>query len=219
MMQIIMKNISKSFKSGKKKIEVLKQVNLKVEQGDFLGIIGVSGTGKTTLLNIISCLESPTEGMYLYNSSEINQLKQSEKEKFRKKNFSYILQSDSLITDLTVSENIALPLKFRKHSRRIIQEKIHAVLLELDMLDKKDEYIKNLSGGQIQRVAIARAIVQDAEVILADEPTGSLDKQNSIIVMDILKKVNEEKKVTIILVTHDLSLLSYCNKIYELEEK
>ncbi|CDF58768.1 ABC transporter ATP-binding protein [Thermobrachium celere] len=206
---IKLENIYKTY-SGKK---IFEGFNLEIKKGEFLGIMGPSGSGKTTLLNIIGLLEECDEGKVIIYGEEI---KISDRKKVRnllKNKIGYLFQNFALIDDLTVYENLKIVLenKDNESNRKIMLEALDKVQLG-DILDKK---IYELSGGEQQRVAIARLILKKSEIILADEPTGSLDKVNSKKIMELLKELHSQGK-TIIIVTHDENIISYCSRIINL---
>ncbi|MEG2812597.1 MAG: ABC transporter ATP-binding protein [Clostridium sp.] len=195
-------------------IDILKNFNLEVSKGEFIGIKGESGVGKSTLLNIIGLLES-YEGNIFLEGKKINIKKRIEIRNILKKKIGYLFQNFALIDDLTVYENIKIVLKkgSAKERRNMVLEKLRDVGLG-DILDKK---VFQLSGGEQQRVAIARLIIHGSDIILADEPTGSLDTKNCDIVMDILERLNSEGK-TIIIVSHDERVLSRCSRVVTLNK-
>lgn len=214
---INLKNISKTF--GAKDIEVvaLRDINLKINEGEMIAIIGASGSGKSTLLNIIGTLCRETDGEYILENKKIKELSVNDLAKVRNKNFGFVVQHFALINDYTVYENIEIPLEYGKVKRKERKEIIKQVVTKLKIQDKINKKITELSGGQCQRVAIARAIVNNPKIILADEPTGALDKQTGQQVIEIFKELNKEGK-TIIIVTHDLDLASQCSKIIKIED-
>ena len=214
---IEIKSLNKTFGKNNSKTIALKDVNLKINKGELVAIVGTSGSGKSTLLNIIGALTSPSSGEYLLNSTNISNLTQKELAKVRNKTFGFIVQYFALITDYTVSENIEIPLEYSKVKASEREKIISDVLNKLGILDKARKKPKELSGGQQQRVAIARAIINNPDIILADEPTGALDSKTSQQVMDILKELNKEGK-TIIIVTHDNKIAMQCDKILNIED-
>lgn len=214
---IEIKSLNKTFGKNNSKTIALKDVNLKINKGELVAIVGTSGSGKSTLLNIIGGLDSPSSGEYLLNSKNISNLTQKELAKIRNKTFGFIVQYFALIKDYTVSENIEIPLEYSKVKVSEREKRISEVLNKLGILDKARKKPKELSGGQQQRVAIARAIINNPDIILADEPTGALDSKTSQQVMDILKSLNKEGK-TIIIVTHDNKIAEQCHRILNIED-
>jgi len=168
-----------SVEYGKKnsKLLALKQINFSVEQGEFVAIMGKSGCGKTTLLNVLGTLLAPKEGSYKFAGSSVLDMNEREKASFRNKNMGFVVQHFALVSDMTIFENVALPFTYQKISRAEIKKRVEKILTELDIMDQTNKYPHELSGGQNQRAAIARAIVTNPKLILADEPTGALDEE------------------------------------------
>lgn len=215
-MKILMKNISKEYIDGSEKLEALKNINLSISDNEFIAIIGPSGSGKSTLLNIIGMIDQQYKGEYMFNNISI--IKYNEDlSKIRNKYFGYVFQNYGLIKNISVYKNIKIPLDYIKISKKELKNKIDNVLNKLNLRDKADSYPNNMSGGQCQKVAIARAIVNDSEIILADEPTASLDKNSRDTVIEIFLELYKSGK-TIILVTHDLKITKYCTRIIEMED-
>ncbi|EAH4448170.1 ABC transporter ATP-binding protein [Listeria innocua] len=211
------KNLQKSFLDGKKKIQVLKQVNLELQEGEFVSIVGASGSGKSTLLHILGLLDTFDTGSYQFQGQGMDELTDRKRALFRNQNIGFILQNIGLILDYTVKENLQLPLKYAREKNKD-SEKIIYWLERFGLSSKLEEECVFLSGGEQQRVAIARALMNNPTLILADEPTGSLDHDNSIIVMETFKKLNQEGR-TILMVTHDLELANqYSEKIVHLKD-
>jgi putative ABC transport system ATP-binding protein len=185
-------------------IEVLKNINLTVKEGDFISIRGKSGVGKTTLLKIIGLLEIPDKGEVKLLGRKVNGLSDDEKSELRLHQIGFVFQFFNLIPSLTVLENIELPLALAgidKHKRR---QRVHELLEYFGLTSLEERFPETLSGGERQRIAIIRALVNNPKIILADEPTSSIDDENSQLLMDLLNKINKEKKVTIIMTTTDL---------------
>ena len=209
---IELENIKKHYGKGDAQVEALKDVSLSVEKGEMVAIMGKSGSGKSTLLNILGGLISKDDGSYYYDGKELDFSKQKNLTMFRRKSVGFIVQYFALINDRTIFENVALPLRYQKHSRKEIHSKVRKALDEMGILEKMKSYPDELSGGQAQRVAIARAIVKEPELILADEPTGALDEETEQKVLEVLKELNEEGK-TIIMVTHDEKVAKICDRV------
>ncbi|EMV0459414.1 ABC transporter ATP-binding protein [Listeria monocytogenes] len=211
------KNLQKSFLDGKKNIQVLKQVNLELQEGEFVSIVGASGSGKSTLLHILGLLDTFDTGSYQFQGQGMDELTDRKRALFRNQNIGFILQNIGLILDYTVKENLQLPLKYAREKNKD-SEKIIYWLERFGLSSKLEEECVFFSGGEQQRVAIARALMNNPTLILADEPTGSLDHDNSIIVMETFKKLNQEGR-TILMVTHDLELANqYSEKIVHLKD-
>jgi len=213
-------NINKYYKLKDAKLHVLKDITLTIEQGDFLMIMGKSGSGKTTLLNLIGFLDHFDNGNYVFNGKDVTHLNENLRSELRNSYMGFIFQQFHLIDSLSIGQNVELPLLYRESSDISKKEKVHRVEKYLDtvgLLHKKKQSPSQLSGGQQQRIAIARALINNPYVILADEPTGALDSETGEEIMNILKKLNEEKK-TIIMVTHDDDLTKYASKVIHLKD-
>lgn len=198
---IQIQNLKKSFRTEEVETLALNKVNLNVEDGEYVGIMGPSGCGKSTLLNIIGMLDNPTEGSYQFAGHEVAGLKESQRTQLRKGNLGFVFQSFNLIDELTVFENVELPLIYLKENKTSRREKVMKVLERMKIAHRERHFPHQLSGGQQQRVAIARAVVTNPKLILADEPTGNLDSKNGLEVMNLLTELNQEG-TTIMMVTH-----------------
>ena len=213
-----LKDINKFYKVGKEKAHILKSINLNIEKGEFVMIMGKSGSGKTTLLNILGFLDKFDEGEYIFNNQDVTRLNESERSNFRNLNIGFIFQQFNLINTLNIYQNVELPMIYNnKYSKQEKKEQIENNLSIVGLLDKIKQKPVQLSGGQQQRVAIARALVNDPEIIFADEPTGSLDSDTGIEIMELLKELNKQGK-TIIMVTHDEDLTKYASKVIKLKD-
>lgn len=201
---ISVENLSKKYGLKEAEITALDHVSLTVEKGEFLSVMGASGSGKSTLLNLMGGLDTPTEGKVIYGSDNIFDMDDETLSKFRLEKIGFIFQSYNLIPELTVRENILLPsvLANRKES----DEKMKEISESLGLENRLDHLPQQLSGGQQQRAAIARALMNRPEVLLCDEPTGNLDKKSGEAVMELLKTLNTEQGITIIMITHDPAL-------------
>lgn len=210
-------NVSKVFKGKGSDVEALKNVNLKIESGDIYGIIGFSGAGKSTLIRTINALEKPTEGRVLIDGEDINKLSESELRKKRKK-IGMIFQQFNLLDSKSVYDNVALPLKLNKVGKAQIKEKVEEVLRIVELSDKKNAYPGQLSGGQKQRVGIARALVSDPSILLSDEATSALDPKTTTEILRLLKRINRELGITIVLITHEMNVIQkICNHVAVME--
>lgn len=209
---IELKNISKQYC---KETTILKDIDLCIEDGDYIALMGPSGAGKTTLMNIMGCLDRATQGEYFLDGNEISDYPEKEKARLRNEKFGFVVQDFALINEMTVYENVRLPLRYSR--KRLKEERIYIenILKDLEIEDKKEIRVCDLSGGQQQRVAIARAIVNSPEIILADESTGALDQETGREVMEIFSKLNQQGK-TIIIVTHDPNIAAKCNRIIKI---
>lgn len=196
---------------------VLKNINLNIEEGVLAALRGPSGSGKSTLLNLIAGLDYPSSGKVIFNNVVVNNLNNSELAIYRNKNISIIFQFFNLLNDLTVYENIALPLIIRGEKRKQISKKVLPLIEEIGLTNRKNFKTNILSGGESQRVAIARSLVTQPKLILADEPTGNLDKSNTDIILDLLINSCKSTNSTLLMVTHDIDLLKKFDKVYTLE--
>ena len=198
---IQIKNLTKVFSTEEIETFALNGVDINVKDGEFVAIMGPSGCGKSTLLNIIGLLDNPTSGSYVFNGTEVSNLKEKDRTKFRKGNIGFVFQSFNLIDELNVYENVELPLIYLKMKASERKQKVEAVLQRMKIGHRAKHFPQQLSGGQQQRVAISRAVVANPSLILADEPTGNLDSKNGIEVMNLLSELNQEG-ATIVMVTH-----------------
>ena len=212
---IQIQNLKKSFRTEEVETLALNKVNLNVQEGEFAAIMGPSGCGKSTLLNIIGMLDNPTEGSYQFAGHEVGGLKERQRTQLRKGNLGFVFQSFNLIDELTVYENVELPLIYLKMSKSERKEKVRTVLERMKIAHREKHFPQQLSGGQQQRVAISRAVVTNPKLILADEPTGNLDSKNGIEVMNLLTELNKEG-TTIVMVTHSDRDSHYAHRIINL---
>ena len=210
------KSLSKCFDDGKNKRYVLDKIDLTISDHQFIAVVGSSGAGKSTLLNIISGIESPTDGKILLNGKNYTDLGDNQLTLMRRRQISVIYQFFNLVSVLNVVDNIRLPLLLDK--KECSDKDVANVLKMLNISQLKDKFPTQLSGGEQQRVAIARALISKPDLLLADEPTGNLDKVNSEEVARQLRKANEEYGLTIIMVTHDMNIASYANRIIRLDD-
>ena len=216
-MKILLKGVSKVYGKKENKFKALKNIDLKIEDGELIAIMGASGSGKTTLLNIIGCIDELDDGKYLLDDQDCSNKNFDDLAKIRNEKISFIFQNFALIKELTVQENIMLPLEYRKEKKDFnidFDEYIKMLGLK-EILNKK---VSKLSGGQQQRVAIMRSLVQGAEVILADEPTGALDEENGQKIMRILLELNKKENKTILIVTHNPNIAKFCNRVIHIKD-
>lgn len=212
---IEIKNIKKRFRTEDIETMALNNVNLSVKEGEFVAIMGPSGCGKSTLLNIVGLLDSPNEGSYKFLDKEIVGLQEHKRTDHRKGNLGFVFQNFNLINNLSVFENVELPLIYLKEGKGKRREKVLNVLERMKIEHRSGHYPQQLSGGQQQRVAIARAVVANPKLILADEPTGNLDSKNGAEVMALLTELNKEG-TTIVMVTHSNRDAQYAHRIINL---
>jgi len=215
---IDVKNVSKTFNTPTGKVEVLKNINLTVENGDIFGIIGFSGAGKSTLIRCLNGLEKPDTGNIIIGENDITKLNRRELRNARKK-IGMIFQQFNLFDSKTVYENIAFPLEISGYKKDKIKERVEEILDLVELSEKKDSYPLQLSGGQKQRVGIARALANEPDVLLSDEATSALDPQTTFSILELLKNINKKLNLTIVIITHELDVLRYCtNNMVVLEE-
>lgn len=214
---IELKNIHKFFGQEKNKVHVLKGINLSIQKGDFAAIIGQSGSGKSTMMNIIGCLDTPTSGSYKINGVEVGKMGKDQLAELRCKTFGFIFQRYNLLNSLKASENAALPAIYLGLNEEDRNKRAIELLKKLDLSNKLNNKPNELSGGQQQRVSIARALMNGGEIILADEPTGALDSKSGEMVMETIKSLHKQGH-TIILVTHDSHIASQANRIIEIKD-
>ena len=207
--------LSMLFTTEEVQTKALNEVTLHVEQGEFVAIMGPSGCGKSTLLNILGTLDSPTSGSYFFEGKQVDKMNENQLTALRKNNLGFIFQSFNLIDELTVYENVELPLVYMGIKTAQRKEKVNKVLEKVNLLHRANHYPQQLSGGQQQRVAIARAVVRDCKLLLADEPTGNLDSVNGVEVMELLSELNRQG-TTIIIVTHSQRDATYAHRIIRL---
>ena len=215
---IEVRNVSKSYHRDSLLVPVLNNISITVPDGEFLAMMGPSGSGKTTLLNLIAGIDRPDEGSISVNGTEIATLSESALAQWRSNNVGFIFQFYNLLPVLTAFENVELPLLLTKLSRRERREHVGASLAMVGLADRMKHYPKQLSGGQEQRVAIARALVTDPTVLVADEPTGDLDRVSAGEVMTLLDRLNKEFKKTIVMVTHDPRAAEKAHKVMHLDK-
>lgn len=210
---IQLKNITKRYNEGlENEIEVLSNIELEVEKGEFISIVGESGSGKSTLMNILGTLDRPTSGKYYVENKDITEFTEKEISVFRNQVIGFIFQSFYLLPQMDALHNVMLPMVYGSIPRKQRSEKAKQMLELVGMENRMFHKPSKLSGGQNQRVAIARALINEPDIILADEPTGALDKKNTKIVMDTLRKLNEEFGITIIMITHSHEMAELANR-------
>ncbi len=198
--------------------EVLKGVNLEVSEGEFVGIMGKSGSGKTTLLKILGMIDMPTEGEFVYRGKERNKISSRESARIRREELGFVFQEFFLMDSLDILENVMLPLFISKSANDEGKEKARDLMKRFGIGELEGKMPHELSGGERQRTAICRALVNDPQIVLADEPTGNLDSKSGKVVIDSLKKINGELGKTVIMVTHDPQMASYCDRVVLLKD-
>ena len=209
---IEIKDLVKDYKVGEMLVHVLKGISFEIERGDFVSIMGPSGSGKSTLMNILGCLDKPTSGTYTLDGISVGNLTRDQLAEIRNKKIGFVFQQFNLLARTSAAENVELPMMYTDASARERRERAMKALLAVGLAGREEHQPSQLSGGQQQRVAIARSLVNDPSIILADEPTGALDSRTSIEIMAIFQRLNREKGITMIVVTHDPDVATYSNR-------
>ncbi len=205
--------IHKSFGNKFNKQEVLKGIDITIKQGEFVSIMGASGSGKTTLLNVLSSIDRVSSGSIMIQGNEMTKLKDKQLAQFRKNHLGFIFQDYNLLDTLTVKENILLPLSITKTPKKEADQKFQELATALGIYDLKDKYPNEISGGQKQRTSAARAFIHEPSIIFADEPTGALDSKSASDLLHKLSELNQNRQSTILMVTHDPTAASFCNRV------
>lgn len=208
--------VKKTFGSGHKKVEAMKETDFTADKGELIGIIGPSGSGKSTFLTIVGGLLTPTDGEVIINDKNLTDLNEKERSKIRLNEIGFILQASNLVPFLTVANQLKLLDQVK--SGNMTKSELEALYKDLGISDLRSKYPADLSGGERQRVAIAKALYSNPSIILADEPTASLDSDRAYEVMELLKNETKSKNTTTIVVTHDIRLIDYCDKVYKMTD-
>ena len=211
-------NVCKEFSLKDNKFQIIKNLSFEIESGDFCAILGESGTGKSTLLNILSGIDFATSGKVIIDDIDITTLNQDKMSIFRRDRLGFVFQSYNLINHLTALENVEYPLVFCGVPKKERLKRAKEMLKKVGLEDRMNHKPSELSGGQQQRVSIARALINNPKLILADEPTGNLDSKTSVEILELLKKINKEEKTTLVVVTHSLNTCDYVNKVLKMKD-
>lgn len=211
------KNVTKSYKDGNNEIEALKETNFKIEEGQFIAIIGPSGSGKSTFLTLAGGLQTPSKGQIIINGKDYTNLSEKERSKLRFNDIGFVLQASNLVPFLTAKQQLELVDRINKQKRQKLQDQ-KSLFKELGIDHLENKLPKDLSGGERQRLAIARALYNNPAIILADEPTASLDSDRAFEVVDLLLKECKEKNKSIIMVTHDNRMIEKCDHVYRMKD-
>jgi putative ABC transport system ATP-binding protein len=205
--------IHKIYDSGEVKVHAVRGVSIEIQKGEFVALMGASGSGKSTLMNLLGCLDRPTRGQYLLDGTDVSNLDRNALADIRNQKLGFVFQGFNLLSRTTALENVELPMLYsqQRFSRQEMRERAGHCLEIVGLANRADHFPSQLSGGQQQRVAIARSLVNQPQVLLADEPTGNLDSQTSIEVMGVFQKLNEQG-ITILMVTHELDIAHYCKR-------
>jgi putative ABC transport system ATP-binding protein len=215
---IELKDVSKVYQMGEVNVAALKNINMRVDQGEFVVVMGPSGSGKSTLMNLIGCLDIPTEGKIFLEGQDISKLTESQLARIRGSRIGFIFQFFNLYPTLSVLDNVELPMRIHNYDERKIRKKSLELLKMVNLQNRNDHLPSQLSGGEMQRVAIARALTTDPSMILADEPTGNIDSKTAGEIMQFFVELHRGKKETIIIVTHDQSVAKYAERIIHLKD-
>lgn len=210
-------NISKVYKDKGCSVEALRSVNLSVNAGEMLAIMGESGSGKSTLLKIIGTVDNATSGQYLFNGRDLSKESDKSLAKIRNNQIGFVFQNFALLERESVEYNIRLPMKIKGISRKLQDEKVNEILGKIGLSNKRKKLVTRLSGGERQRVAIARGMINEPDLLLADEPTGALDSETGKLIMDSLKRINEFG-TTVIIVTHNTDIAKQCDRIIKIKD-
>ena len=211
------KNVTKSYQDGNKEIEALKETNFKIEEGQFIAIIGPSGSGKSTFLTLAGGLQTPSKGQIIINGKDYTNLSEKERSKLRFNDIGFVLQASNLVPFLTAKQQLELVDRINKKKKQTLQDQ-KSLFKELGIDHLENKLPKDLSGGERQRLAIARALYNNPAIILADEPTASLDSDRAFEVVDLLSKECKEKNKSIIMVTHDNRMIEKCDHVYRMKD-
>jgi len=209
---IELRGVTKTYGSGAAEFQALKGVDMVVGRGDFVAVMGASGSGKSTTMNIIGCLDVPTTGSYAFKGLRVEQFDQDQRALMRRRYLGFVFQDFNLLSCTTALENVELPLLYRREPLKVRHERAMRALEQVGLADWHDHTPAELSGGQQQRVAIARAIVTEPELLLADEPTGNLDSQRSVEIMELLTQLNRERGITVVMVTHEQDVAAFARR-------
>ena len=215
---IALRGITKRFGEGAAAFQALKGIDLDIAAGDFVAIMGASGSGKSTTMNILGCLDVPTSGSYLFRGVHVEGLDRDQRSLLRRRYLGFVFQGFNLLARTTAIENVELPLLYRGENWRVRREQGMAALAKVGLAEWSDHNPNELSGGQQQRVAIARALVTQPDVLLADEPTGNLDSERSVEIMELLAELNANAGLTVLLVTHEPDMAAYARKIVHFKD-
>ena len=215
---IRLENLSKYYGAGSNAIAALHEVNLAIQAGEFIALYGRSGSGKSTLLNLISGIDQPTAGKIFVDQAEVTAMNENHLTLFRRDRIGFVFQFFNLLPTLTVLENVLLPGQLNSHAATALHQRGMDLLAQLGIAERWKAMPDQLSGGQQQRVAIARALINDPQIILADEPTGNLDSETGLHILEILKKLSQEQGKTILLATHSLEAARFADRIFQIKD-
>lgn len=210
---IALDHIHKTYTMGDVQVHALRGVNLTIREGEFVAIMGASGSGKSTMMNIIGCLDRPTRGTYILDGQDVSQMSKDERADIRCRKIGFVFQGFNLLSRTSALENVELPMLYAGVDPSLRKQRALDALAAVGLAGREQNHPNQLSGGQQQRVAVARALVNDPTLILADEPTGNLDSRTSVEVMEIFQRLNRERGITLVLVTHEMDIAQYAQRI------
>ena len=211
-------HVSKIYRTGDIQVHALRNLSMSIRRGEFVAIMGPSGSGKSTLMNVIGCLDRPTKGKYFLEAADVSAMGKSQLADIRNKRVGFVFQSFNLVSRTSAMENVELPLLYAGVSGSERQRRAREALAIVGLSDRERNMPNQLSGGQQQRVALARALVNNPSIILADEPTGALDTRTSVEVMEIFQRLNRERKLTVIIVTHEPDISLYAERVIQVRD-
>jgi putative ABC transport system ATP-binding protein len=210
---ITLDHIHKIYKMGDIEVHALRGVSLTIQRGEFVAVMGVSGSGKSTMMNIVGCLDQPTRGGYILDGQDVSKLSKDDRADIRNRKIGFVFQGFNLLSRTSAIENVELPMLYAGLPTAERKRRAHQALGAVGLAERENNHPNQLSGGQQQRVAIARALVNDPTIILADEPTGALDSRTSVEVMEIFQRLNRERGITLLLVTHEHDIAEYAKRV------
>jgi putative ABC transport system ATP-binding protein len=220
MARISVRNLVKTYHVGEVRVDALRGVSLDIEDGEFVAIVGPSGSGKSTFMHILGCLDRPTSGRYLLGEKDVSEISADERAAIRNRQIGFVFQSFNLLARTPAVENVELPLLYNgeKLSRTERRDRALELLASIGLGERSLHHPNQLSGGQQQRVAIARALVNSPGLVLADEPTGNLDSKTSVEIMEVFERLNEERGLTLVVITHERSIAEYASRVVEFSD-
>lgn len=212
------RQLKKSYQQGMSELPILRGIDLDIFRGDAVAILGASGTGKSTLLHLLGTLDRPDSGQIFYHDQSLTEMNDDEISKFRNLEMGFVFQFHHLMSELTAIENILLPAKIGRKDMQVAQTKAIDLLSMMGLIDRKDHYPNELSGGELQRIAIARALINEPRVLFADEPTGNLDSKNSLLIQELFFELQKKLNLSLVVVTHDLSFAAKFPRVLRLKD-
>ncbi|MGH9776097.1 MAG: ABC transporter ATP-binding protein [Candidatus Acidiferrales bacterium] len=215
---ILLENVTKTYDLGEVQVRALRGISLAVQEREFVAIMGASGSGKSTVMNILGCLDRPTSGRYVLDGTDVSSLSNAELAKIRNQKIGFVFQQFNLLSRTSALENVELPTIYARVTQEEREKRAKDALEQVGLADRAGHHPSQLSGGQQQRVAIARALVNRPAILLADEPTGNLDSRTSVEIMDIFQRLNEDHGLTIVIVTHEFDISQFAKRVLEFKD-